>query len=83
MLVRCAFMQGAPLGRDFGEFVAAARVNVLGLVPSIVKAWRSSNCMARLDWSSVKCFSSTGEASSPEDHHWLASRVKGYRPVIE
>jgi acyl-coenzyme A synthetase/AMP-(fatty) acid ligase len=78
-----AAAQGSPLGRDFGEFVSAARVNVLGLVPSIAKAWRSSGCMAHLDWSSLKCFSSTGEASSPEDYHWLASRVQGYRPVME
>jgi acyl-coenzyme A synthetase/AMP-(fatty) acid ligase len=35
------------------------------------------------DWSSLRCFSSTGEASSPDDYHWLASRVAGYRPVIE
>jgi hypothetical protein len=27
--------------------------------------------------------SSTGEASSPDDHHWLASRVAGYRSVVE
>lgn len=76
-------MQGAPLGRDFGQFVQAARVNVLGLVPSIVKAWRASDCMSGLDWSSLRCFSSTGEASSPDDYHWLSSRVAGYRPVIE
>jgi acyl-coenzyme A synthetase/AMP-(fatty) acid ligase len=58
-------------------------VSVLGLVPSIVAAWRASGCMAHLDWRAVRCFSSTGEASSPEDYHWLASRVVGYRPVIE
>ncbi len=75
--------QGSPLGRDFGEFVSAARVTVLGLVPSIARTWRSSGCMAGLDWSSIRCFSSTGEASSPDDAHWLASRVPGYRPVIE
>eukprot|EP00879_Flechtneria_rotunda_P024186 GHRR01025634.1.p1 GENE.GHRR01025634.1~~GHRR01025634.1.p1 ORF type:complete len:660 (+),score=213.05 GHRR01025634.1:617-2596(+) len=78
-----ALYQGAPSGRDFGQFVAAAGVNVLGLVPSIVKSWRLSNCMSGLDWSSLKCFSSTGEASCPDDCHWLASRVKGYRPIIE
>eukprot|EP00967_Tisochrysis_lutea_P148831 scaffold284928_cov18-Tisochrysis_lutea.AAC.2 len=38
-------MQGSPLGRDFGQFVSAAQVNMLGLVPSIVKAWRHSGCM--------------------------------------
>lgn len=71
------------MGRNFGEFVQAASVNVLGLVPSIVKAWRASDCMKGLDWSSLQCFSSSGEASAPEDYHWLASRVLGYRPVIE
>ena len=40
-----ACAQGSPLGRPFGRFVQAARVNVLGLVPSIAKAWRSSGCM--------------------------------------
>lgn len=38
-------VQGAPLGRDFGVFLGAARVSVLGLVPSIVKAWRHTDCM--------------------------------------
>ncbi len=37
--------QGSPLGRPFGEFVAAAGVTMLGVVPSIVKAWRGSGCM--------------------------------------
>jgi hypothetical protein len=36
-------LQGFPLGRDFGEFVCAARLNVLK--PSIAKAWRSSGCV--------------------------------------
>ncbi|KAI8464379.1 MAG: hypothetical protein J3K34DRAFT_388561 [Monoraphidium minutum] len=78
-----ALYQGAPLGRDFGEFVEAAGVEVLGLVPSIVKAWRASGCMANVDWRRLRAFSSTGEASAPEDYHWLASRVLGYRPVLE
>ena len=55
-----ALYQGSPLGRDFGQFVAAAGVQVLGLVPSIVKAWRASDCMRGLDWSRLRCFSSTG-----------------------
>ena len=29
--------QGSPMGRDFGEFVARARVSMLGLVPSIAR----------------------------------------------
>ena len=35
-----------------------------------------------LDWSRIRCFSSTGEASSPEDSHWLTA-LAGYKPVIE
>jgi hypothetical protein len=32
-----ALFQGSPLGRPFGEFVAAAGVTQLGLVPSIAR----------------------------------------------
>lgn len=35
-----------------------------------------------LDWGSIKCFASTGEASSAEDSHWLTTQA-GYKPVIE
>ena len=35
-----------------------------------------------LKWDKLRCFSSTGEASSPEDYHWL-SAMAGYKPVIE
>ncbi len=38
--------------------------------------------MAGLDWSSLRCYSSSGEASAPEDYHWL-SALAGYKPVIE
>ena len=38
-------VQGSPLGRPFGIFVDRARVTMLGLVPSIARAWRASNCM--------------------------------------
>ena len=40
-----ALFNGAPLARPFGEFVDAARVTMLGVVPSIVRAWRGSDCM--------------------------------------
>ena len=50
--------------------------------PPSVQAWRSSNCMEGLDWSALRCFSSTGEASAPEDCRWL-SALGGYSPVIE
>ncbi|MBM4360355.1 MAG: AMP-binding protein, partial [Deltaproteobacteria bacterium] len=77
-----ALYQGSPLGRDFGEFIAQAGVTMLGVVPSLVKTWRGSGCMAGLDWSRIRVFSSTGEASTPHEMHWLSARA-GYRPVIE
>eukprot|EP00884_Botryococcus_braunii_P002914 jgi/Botrbrau1/12623/Bobra.0169s0150.1 len=60
-----ALYQGSPLEKGFGEFLGAARVTSLGLVPSIVKAWRASGCMQGLDWGAVRSIGSTGEASAP------------------
>jgi len=77
-----ALFYGAPTSRSFGEFVQNARVNMLGLVPGMVKRWLESDCMKGLDWSSIKVYSSTGESSNPQDYLWLMARA-GYRPVIE
>ena len=30
----------------------------------------------------MRCFASTGEASAPEDYHWLTAQA-GYKPVLE
>ena len=73
---------GAPTQREFGRFVADAGVNVLGVVPSTVRAWRGSDCMAGFDWSQVRCFSSTGECSDRDSMLFLMS-LAGYKPVIE
>ncbi len=73
---------GAPTQREFGRFVEDAGVNVLGVVPSTVRAWLGSNCMARLDWSQIRCFSSTGECSDRDSMLFLMS-LAGYKPVIE
>lgn len=40
-----ALFQGSPLGQDFGVFVQKAGVSMLGLVPSIAKTWRATQCM--------------------------------------
>ncbi len=77
-----ALYYGAPVGRDFGQFVEKAGVNMLGVVPSMVKKWNETGCMKGLDWRSIKVFSSTGESSNPQDYLWLMARG-GYRPVIE
>ncbi|KAH9327778.1 hypothetical protein KI387_007956, partial [Taxus chinensis] len=77
-----AIYEGSPLDRGFGKFVQDARVTVLGTVPSMVKTWKSTGCMEGLDWSHIRTFASTGEASSIDDDLWLSS--KGwYKPVIE
>jgi acetyl-CoA synthetase len=77
-----AFYAGAPTGRDFGKFVSAAGVTMLGVIPSLVKTWRATNCMRSLDWGAVRRFSSTGECSSADDMLYLMS-LAGYKPVIE
>lgn len=77
-----ALTDAVPTSRAFCEFVQNAKVTMLGLVPSIVSAWRAQDCVAGLDWSQIKVFSSTGECSNPEDMLWLMSRAR-YRPVIE
>ena len=77
-----ALYYGAPTGREFGQFVRAARVTMLGVVPSLVNTWKTSSCMQGLDWSEIKAFSSTGECSTPKDMFFLMS-LAGYKPVIE
>jgi acetyl-CoA synthetase len=77
-----ALYEGIPTGKGFCRFVQDAHVTMLGVVPSLVRAWKASDDTDGLDWSSIRCFSSTGEASNPEEMHWLMSRA-GYKPVIE
>ncbi|ERN05891.1 probable acyl-activating enzyme 17, peroxisomal isoform X1 [Amborella trichopoda] len=77
-----ALYNGSPLGYGFAKFVQDAKITMLGVVPSIVRAWKYSNCTAGLDWSSIRCFGSTGEASSADEYLWLMGRAC-YKPVIE
>ena len=77
-----ALFAQTPIGRPFGEFVQDAHVSMLGCVPSLVCAWRTSACMHGLDWSRIRAFSSSGECSNPEDMLYLM-HLAGYRPIIE
>jgi acetyl-CoA synthetase len=77
-----AILDGAPTGREFGQFVADAKISMLGVIPSLVKTWRTARCMEGLDWSSIRRFSSTGECSNPNDMFYLM-HLAGYKPVIE
>jgi acetyl-CoA synthetase len=77
-----ALFDDAPTGRWYGEFVEWAEVTMLGVVPSLVRTWRETECMEELDWSRIRAFSSTGEASNRADMRYLMS-LAGGRPVIE
>ncbi|KAJ0604440.1 putative acetate--CoA ligase [Helianthus annuus] len=59
-----------------------AKVTMLGVIPSIVRAWRTKNCTAGFDWSTIRCFGSTGEASNVDEYLWLMGRAR-YKPIIE
>ena len=73
---------GAPNTPEFCRFVRDAKVSMLGVVPSLVKAWRAHRMTDRIDWSGLRRFSSTGEASNADDYLWLMARAN-YRPVVE
>ncbi len=77
-----ALFDDAPTERWFGEFIEWAGVTMLGVVPSLVRTWRDSECMEGLNWSRIRAFSSTGEASNRSDMRYLMS-LAGGRPVIE
>ena len=77
-----ALYEGVPTGRDFGVFVQNAKVSMLGVVPTLVRAWKRTDCMHGLDWHAIRAFSSTGECSNPEEMLYLMS-LAGYKPVIE
>ena len=77
-----ALYNGAPTGEDFGAFVEQAKVTMLGVIPSFVKYWKSTKCMERFNWESIKCFSSTGEVSNPVEMEYLM-KLANDKPVIE
>ena len=77
-----ALYNGSPLVAGFGQFIQDAKVTMLGVVPKIVKAWRTGKTMEPFDWSRIRRFSSTGETSDADDMlylMWLA----GVKPIIE
>ncbi len=77
-----ALFEGSPMSEAFGRFVQETRINMLGVVPSIVRAWKNTGTMESFDWSAIKCFSSTGESSNPQEMTYLM-QLAGNKPVIE
>ncbi|NRA39649.1 MAG: AMP-binding protein, partial [Planctomycetes bacterium] len=79
----CIALTGeVPATAKFAKFVEQAQVSMLGLVPSIVSAWRANGNMESADWSRIKTFSSTGECSNAADMLYLMY-LANYKPIIE
>jgi acetyl-CoA synthetase len=78
-----ALYEGAPTGEGFARFVRESGITMLGVIPSLVRAWRSSDAIPDRSWENVRVFSSTGEPSNQEDYLWLMSRAGYQAPVIE
>ncbi|KAG6745874.1 hypothetical protein POTOM_050384 [Populus tomentosa] len=49
-----ALYNGSPLGSGFAKFVQDARVTMLGVIPSIVRIWKSANSTSGYDWSAIR-----------------------------
>ncbi len=77
-----ALYEGSPVAKGFGKFVEQTKVNMLGVVPSMVRTWKTQNWLDHYKWDSIKCFSSTGESSNPEDMEYLM-QLGGNKPIIE
>ncbi len=77
-----AISDEVPTSPGFARFVEEAGVTVLGLVPSLVAAWRASQAAEACDWSKIRLFSSTGEASNPDDMGYLMD-LAGNKPIID
>jgi len=52
-------------------------------VPSLVRAWRAGGATDGVDWSAIRVFSSTGEASTAEEYRWLLALAGDRAPMIE
>jgi acetyl-CoA synthetase len=77
-----ALFEGTAGSAQFPRFVRGSGTTILGVVPALVRAWKSGD-LAGGSFEGVRVFSSTGEASNVEDYLWLMSTA-GYRaPVIE
>ncbi|XP_058195897.1 hexanoyl-CoA synthase isoform X2 [Rhododendron vialii] len=77
-----ALYNGSPLGSGFAKFVQDAKITMLGVIPSLVRTWKTANCTDSYDWSAIRCFGSTGEASNVDEYLWLMGRAQ-YKPIME
>lgn len=78
-----ALYNGAANSPGFARFVQESRVQMMGVVPALVRSWRQNGALDEVDWRGVRVFSSTGEASNREDYLWLMSTTDYRAPVLE
>jgi len=78
-----ALYNGAPNKKEFIDFVQNCGITILGTIPSLVRAWRTTMDNRTGFWPNVRLFSSTGEPSHVEDYLWLMSTTNYRAPVIE
>ncbi len=77
-----ALFLGSAASASFGRFMQDVGVTVLGTIPSLVRAWRSTRAMEAYDWP-VRVLSSTGEPLSADDYFYLMW-LTGFRaPIVE
>jgi len=77
----CIF-NGAATGERFGKFVENEQINILGTIPSVVRAWKKADFHRKFQWQ-IKTFSSTGEPSNAEEYFYLMGLGKFKAPIIE
>ncbi len=77
-----ALYYDAPTSCGFAHFVQQAEVDLLGVIPSLVRHWRGNDTLNGIDWTAIRAFSSTGECSNADDMHWLMAQA-AYKPIIE
>lgn len=73
-----ALYEGSPVSPGFCKAVEEMEVTVLGVIPSMVKAWRRLNW--EYDWSKIKCFTSTGEAELTDS---VRNHIYTYIPHVK
>jgi len=77
-----ALFTGSAASPAFGSFTEKSGISIMGTIPSLVKAWRSSGMMEKYQWQ-VRLFSSTGEPSQVEDYLYLMWLCAFKAPVVE
>ena len=72
--------KGAPTHPAFIDFMNQEKVTILGVIPSVVRSWRSQNIAS---FESIRLWTSTGEPSNFEDYLYLMSLTDYRSPIIE